>query len=220
MDGIKAAKPGCHHRMTESIVKGSLQQPGGAIEGLERIVRSGKTRYIGFICRGGDGRQVRQLLDTGKFHLINLIYNLLNPSAAGPLPRGLSVDADFEGVIEAAQAHGAGVAVYSPLSGGLITDDAVTGADPHPLSGSRRSGDAVDLGRRQAKAIQFLKRPGRSLAQAGFDFILGNPGVTTVLGGFSDIAQLEELAGRSGAAPLTQEEMERVAMAWRANFGG
>lgn len=194
-------------------------RPGGALEGLDRVVAAGKTRFVGFICRGNDGRQVRELLGTGRFHLINLVYNLINPSAGGDLPDGLRVDADFGGVIEAAEDHGVGVAVYSPLQGGALTDASVAGADPHPLSGSRRGGAAQEALRRQATALSFLRRPDRSLAQAAYQFILMNRGVSTVLGGFSDVAQLEELAAVSGWPGLTEEEMARVEMVWRANFG-
>ncbi len=192
---------------------------GGAIEGLERIQRAGKTRFVGFICRGGDGRQVRHLLDTGRFSLINLVYHALNPSAAGPLPPGMTVADDFGGAIASAQVTNAGVAIYSPLAGGFLTDDAVTGASPHPLSGSRRASAAADLAKHQASRLSFLRTAGRSLAQAAYRFILDHPGVTAVLGGFSDQKQLEELCAASGAASLTEEERVRMEVIWRANFG-
>ena len=39
-------------------------RPGGAIEGVERLLRDGKIRYAGFICRGNDGVEVRQILSS------------------------------------------------------------------------------------------------------------------------------------------------------------
>jgi aryl-alcohol dehydrogenase-like predicted oxidoreductase len=57
------------------------------------------------------------------------------------------------------------------------------------------------------------------MAQAGTRFILDNPGVTTVLGGFSGLEHLEEAVPASSAQPLSAEEMARVEMVWRANFG-
>lgn len=190
----------------------------GAMEGLDRIVAAGKTRYVGFICRGDDGRQVRQLLDTGRFHMINLIHHLLNPSAGTDVP-GLKVDADFGQVIDAASENGVGVAVYSPLAGGSLTDQAVAGLDPHRLSGSRRSGAAVDRARHQASALKFLATEDRTLQQAAYRFILDYPGVTTVLGGFSDVQQVEELCAVPDMEGLTDVELARIDMVWRANFG-
>jgi L-glyceraldehyde 3-phosphate reductase len=199
--------------------------PNGAIEGLQRVKRAGKARYAGFICRGNDGPEVRSLIDTGEFSLINLVYTLLNPTAAMAAPRGLEVDADFGQVIPYAASKGVGVAVYSPLAGGLLTDHILAGGEPHPLSGAGRRGGAVsDQRRRQlerAAGLRFLSQgEEHSLAQAATRFILMQSGVSTVLGGFSDVQQLEEIAAASGLDPLTPEQMARVEMAWRANFGG
>jgi aryl-alcohol dehydrogenase-like predicted oxidoreductase len=195
-------------------------RPNGAIEGLQRILRDGKARYIGFICRGNDGRQVRELIDTGCFHMINLVYNLFNPSAGGRVVPGLSTQADFGGVIDYAAAHGVGVAVYNPLAGGMLTDNTLRGGDPHPLAGGRvRDTDAHRASVQRAKALSFLSKPGRTLAQAAERFILDHPGVTTVLGGFSGIEHLEEAAPAPDLPSLSEEEMARIEMVWRANFG-
>ncbi len=192
-------------------------RPHGALEGLQRILRAGKTRYIGFICRGNDAPYVRQLIDTGCFHMINLVYNLLNPSAAQRVP-GLQPGADFGGVIDYAYEHGVGVAVYNPLAGGLLTDNTLRGGTPHPLARSRVA--ASEAGVHRAKSLAFLSQPGRTMAQAGTRFILDHPGVTTVLGGFSGLEHLEEAVPASGAPSLTQQEMAHVEMVWRGNFGG
>jgi len=46
-----------------------------------------------------------------------------------------------------------------------------------------------------------------------------NPGVTTVLGGFSDVSQLEEGVAAVDLDPLSEESMARIEMVWRANLG-
>jgi len=188
----------------------------GALEGLERIRRAGKTRFIGFCCRGEDGAEVRQLIDTGQFSIMNVVYNLLNPSAAKPLPRGMQVDTDFGQVIPYAYERGVGAALYAPLAGGLLTDNIAGGGEPHPLAAAERREQRL---RRvdEAAAFRFLSKNGQSLAQAALRFDLMEPGVTTVLGGFSDVTQVEENASASGAGPLTAEELARVEMVWRAS---
>ena len=195
-------------------------RPGGAIEGLDRILAAGKTRYIGFICRGGDGDEVRQLIDTGRFQLINLVYTLLNPTAS---ERGANSSAkpDFGGVIEYAQSHGVGVAVYSPTAGGVLTDHGLAGGGPHPLSqrgGGAPSGpfaEARARAREQAAKLAFLSQPDRTMAQAATRFILDNPGVTTVLGGFSDVAQMEEACRAVDQPALSPDEVSRIEDVWR-----
>src|SRR3984893_14252783 len=109
-------------------------RPGGALDGIERLKRAGKIGYAGFICRGNDGDEVRQLLDTGVFHLINAPYTLFNPTAGRAKPDGLTVERDYADVISAAHQRGASAAVYSPLASGFLTDDSVAGVKRHQLA--------------------------------------------------------------------------------------
>ncbi len=196
-------------------------RPGGALDGLQRVLRDGKARYVGFICRGNDGDQVRQLLDTNVFHMINVPYTLLNPTAGRVKPRGLQVDRDFGGVIHDAYLRGVGTAIYSPLAGGLLTGPVVAGDGRHPLAGPRdTASEAYGRDLEIARSLRFLMQQGtQTLSQAAIRFILMHQGVTVVLGGFSEMAQLEEIAAVSGSGPLAPELMARVEMVWRANFG-
>jgi aryl-alcohol dehydrogenase-like predicted oxidoreductase len=190
--------------------------PHGALEGLERIRSAGKTRFVGFCCRGDDGESVRQLIDTGRFNIMNVVHHLLNPTAAAPAPRGMDVSPDFGGVIPYGYERGVAAALYAPLAGGLLTDNIAGGGEPHPIAASeRREQRFAQVGR--ASAFRFLSNQGQSLAQAALRFTLMEPGVTTALGGFSDAHQVEENAAASGAGPLTPEEMARIEMVWRAS---
>jgi aryl-alcohol dehydrogenase-like predicted oxidoreductase len=196
-------------------------RPGGALDGLQRVLRDGKARYVGFICRGNDGDQVRQLLDTNMFRMINVPYTLFNPTAGRAKPEGLEIDRDFGGVIDYAYAHGVGTAIYSPLAGGFLTDHIVAGGARHPLAGPRNSAsEAYQRTLEMARALSFLRCEGtHTLTQAAMRFILMHPGVTVVLGGFSAMDHLEEIVPVSGADPLAPELMARVETVWRANFG-
>lgn len=194
----------------------------GALEGLQRAQRDGKVRFLG-ICEEVDGAPyAQQLLETGIFSLINLPYNLVNPSAGRATPRGLSVSPDIGALINHAQANGAGAAIFSPLARGVVTDNMVAGGPKHPASRGVAVPDNPEgyaPQQRQAKALSFLSKPGRSLAQAGFRFVLMHPGVTTVLGGFSSLEHIEELAQVPDLPPLTEQELVRIEMIWRGNFG-
>jgi len=57
------------------------------------------------------------------------------------------------------------------------------------------------------------------LAQAALRYVLSLEGVTSVLGGFSDAQQVTENALSSGRGPLSEENMARLEMVWRGNFG-
>jgi L-glyceraldehyde 3-phosphate reductase len=56
------------------------------------------------------------------------------------------------------------------------------------------------------------------MAQAAYRFVLSHPGVTTVIGGFSAIDQLEELAAMSGAGPFPPDLMARLREVWQTDF--
>ncbi len=192
-------------------------RPGGALEGLRSVREAGMTRHLGFICRGDDSGPVRQLIDTGEFALINLVYTLLNPTAVREPEPGMESRPDFGQVIPYAREKGVGVAVYSPLASGVLADSALEGAAPHPMSGlARRSGPNEQRERQLARAgrLHFLSRPGQSLAQGAFRFIFSEPGVTIVLGGFSDKEQLEDLAPTSDAGPLLKDDLSAVDAVW------
>jgi aryl-alcohol dehydrogenase-like predicted oxidoreductase len=194
---------------------------GGALEGLERLTRDGKTRFVGFIVRGGDLDAVNLVLNTRMFQLINVSYHLLNPTAGRPAPYGMRVDLDWGQVIERAEQMGVGVAIYSPLANGLLTDTALAGAQAHPLSGSRlpQQADYPKLVGR-AHALRFLAVHGvRSLSHVAYRFALMPTGVTTVLGGFSETSHLEEALTAAQMGPLASDELARIEMVWRANFG-
>jgi L-glyceraldehyde 3-phosphate reductase len=140
------------------------------------------------------------------------------------------MDTDFGGILNDAADHGVGAAIYAPLAGGMLTDNTVQDGPPHPLTAgpvvhraivdgqevvrTRVRGSAA--ARERAKALRFLSQPGdHNLAQAGIRFNLSLKGVTTVLGGFSDRQQVEELAACSGRGPLSPENVERINAVWQ-----
>ncbi len=201
---------------------------GGAIEGVERVLRAGKARFAGFVCRGDDGDEVRRVLATGVFHLINVPYTLLNPTAGqamravmslGSDPAGLTPD--YGNVLEAARAAGTGAAIYSPLAGGFLTDAFADGAPRHPLARpARGEAAAIEATRRQVRALRVaLEGTGLTLAQAAIRFCLMHEGVTTVLGGFSTVEQMEEIVAATDAPAFDPEVLALLEARWRRDFG-
>ena len=221
-NGPVAQRPNLQGRAYNILGIEDYLAPNGAIEGLQRIQRSGKTRFIGFICRGNDGPQVKQLIDTGLFHLINVVYTMMNPSAVIKPPPAMTIDTDYGQVIPYAREHGVGAALYSPLAGGLLTDQILAGGEAHPLARGPRAeagSEARERLLRRAGELRFLSPDGKSMARAATRFNLMEPGVTVSLGGFSDAAQVEDIAAASGAGPLSEQEMARVREIWAENFG-
>jgi aryl-alcohol dehydrogenase-like predicted oxidoreductase len=196
--------------------------PNGALESLERAKRKGKVRFLGCACEHADPRAVKQLIDTGSFKMINVWYDLLNPTAAyGRIP-GINVGHFYDDIVSYASERGVGVATIRPLSGGALTDHAMSGGARHPLAGGGLSREAAVYQEmvQQARSLKFLSQEGvHSLAQAAYRFLLDTPGVTTAIGGYSELSHLEDATSNSGAPPLSAETMARVQLVWRANYG-
>jgi L-glyceraldehyde 3-phosphate reductase len=196
--------------------------PNGALEGMERLRRDGKVRFFGFACEHADPRAVKQLIDTREFRMINVWYDLLNPTASVGAVRGMNVGHDYDGIIPYAQAAGVGVATIRPLSGGVLAEHALSGGARHALAGGglSRSPDIYQEMRDQAGPLEFLSRPGvHKISEAAYRFILDTAGVTTVIGGYSELSHLEEAAATSEMTSLSGEIMARTRLVWRANYG-
>jgi len=126
---------------------------------------------------------------------------------------------DFGNVIQRAMRRDASAAIYSPLAGGFLTDAFLKGEARHPLA---RAGDpgsaATNAAALRVRKLAFLPEEGESLAQAAYRFILSDPGVATVVGGFSAIEQVEELAAVSGRGPIAPDKTRRLEALWESNF--
>ena len=219
-NGPSRVDPKLQGRTYTQLSLGHFLRPGGALDGLERLKTAGKIGYAGFICRGNHGDEVRQLLDTGMFHLINAPYTLFNPTAGRARPIGLTVKHDYGDVIGAARARGAAAAIYSPLASGFLTDDSVAGIQRHDLARAYDLESPASLRLRQmARSLTFLSREnGCTLAQAAFRFVLMHDGVAAALGGFSTKKQLEEIAATSDLPPLLPDQIARLEALWYSDF--
>ena len=199
---------------------------GPALDGLEKVRAQGKALHFGFTCENAEAAAVIPLLETGRFAAINCWYNLVNPTAGRPLPAGVRIGRDYDdygGIITAAGRCGVGVAVIRPLAGGGLTRQVVAqgAAGRHSNAGGMytRMPETFRPEIDRARAFAFLDRPGRSLPQAAYQFALMHPAVSAVVGGYSDLDQLEEVAHCASMGPLDATEMTLVERVWSTNFG-
>jgi len=198
---------------------------GPALSGFQRAKRAGKVKHFGFVCDEADRHAVIQLLGSGVFGVINVWYNLVNPTAGFDMPPNTQYGPDYidySGVLDAARTAGVGTAIIRPLDGGALSMAVIEQGSKarHPRAGGlyAREPHLFEIQAQRGRAFKFLDRPGRSLPQAAFAFILGNPAVSTVLGGFSDTVQFEELAACSGAPALTADELTKIREVYENNF--
>lgn len=218
-NGPAATAPDLQGRDYRTLWIEDFFRPGGAIDGVRRVLDSGKARYAGLVARGGDVAELSKLLNTGLFHLLNVPFTLVNPTAAYPKPAGLGVDKDYGKVIDVAQASGAGTAIFSPLAGGVLTDAMIGGQHTHALARPKdlkalEAKGTLPLARRFAR---LASANGMSLVQLAYGFVLSHRGVSTVLGGFSGIEQLDEtIAAVGNLESLPGSLMDDIHRIWAA----
>src|SRR5207244_6258002 len=188
---------------------------GGVLDGFKVMRERGKVGYFGFSGLG-DPQALHEVVASGEFHSFQAYYNLLNPSAGQPVPRGFSA-LDYSLIIDKAAAKGMGVAVIRVLAAGALTSDpTASGGSPEPLSPG--SDYHLDLDRAE-KVKAVLGSDGKSLTQAAIRFALMKSEVSTVLVGFSNTTHIDEAIACSGAGGLSQDAMEKLKKLWETDFG-
>jgi aryl-alcohol dehydrogenase-like predicted oxidoreductase len=197
---------------------------GPALDGLERMREQGKIRWFGFTCENAEPAAAKAVIASGRYHVINCWYNMVNPTA-GMRPQGLRFGKgydDYDGIITHAGEHGVAVAVIRPLSGGALTQQVIEAgaAGRHHHAGGiyTRKPATFTPEIERGRAFAFLHQPPRTLPVAAYQFALEHPAVSTIVGGFSDLAQLEEVANVESFPPLSSAEWAQIRAAYAANF--
>jgi aryl-alcohol dehydrogenase-like predicted oxidoreductase len=164
---------------------------GDSLERLERLKAQGKIRYYGIACQWVD--EALRCLQLPGISTVQVAINFIEPEA-------------LHGLIARARERGIGVIARHPRAIGLLTN-----------AGSDIMGDTsyYDLHRREralrAADFRFLINPQRTLAQASIQYVLGIPGVATVIPRAVNGQELAENLGALSAPGLTAEEGARVA---------
>lgn len=204
--------PGKRFSLTPKDVYGT----GGVLDGFKVMRERGKVGYFGFSGLG-EPQALHEVVASGEFHSFQAYYNLLNPSAGQPVPRGFSA-LDYSLIIDKAAAKGMGVAVIRVLAAGALTSDPTAGGGSSPEPLSPGSDYPLDLERAE-KVKAVLGSEGKSLTQAAIRFALMKSEVSTVLVGFSNTTHIDEAVACSGAGGLSQDAMEKLKKLWETDFG-
>src|SRR3954467_4563154 len=177
---------------------------GEPVAALDDLVRSGKVRYVG--CSNYTGWQLMKALGLSeRLGLERFVSQQIHYTLQAR-------EAEYE-LIPAGLDAGVGVMVWSPLAGGLLSGKyrrgeqgpegarQLTDWDEPPVRDPDALYDVVDV------LVEIAGDRGVSAAQVALAWLLGRPGVSTVVVG----ARTEEqLADNLGAASLQLERAERA----------
>jgi aryl-alcohol dehydrogenase-like predicted oxidoreductase len=199
---------------------------GGVAEEAEALLAEGKIRAFGLSGQDNEPAALMAVAATGRISIFNQPFNLLNPTAAWPGPRVAGAprpkflragDLDYTGIMEFAQRQRVGISVISPVAAGVLTDSAQAGRLPPEVSGWQvrfpREGQYQAELALAARFAAIARAHGLGVTELAYRFALSQPAVTTVVGGFSNIAQLDEAAAFADKPVLDAAVLADVAAA-------
>ena len=192
---------------------------GEVVPAFERLRGAGKTRFLGLTAIG-DTAALHQAIDAHAFDSAQVVYNMLNPSAAAALPANYPAQ-DYGRLFDHTGAAGVGVIGIRVLAGGALSGSAerhpIASPPPEPI-GSAMSYDADVL---RARRLMPLVEEGfaGSLAEAATRFAISHPAMGTILVGMATPQQFEDALAAVQKGPLPPAALERLT-ALRQGFAG
>jgi len=186
---------------------------------FERLRQQGKIRFLG-ITAVGDTAALREVIDARAFDSAQIVYNMLNPSAAVELPASYPAQ-DYGRLFDSTQPAGVGVVGIRVLAGGALSGSAerhpIAGPAPEPI-GSAMSYDAdIDRARRLIPLVE--EGFAGSLAEAATRFALSHPAMGTILVGMATPQQFEDALAAVEKGPLPQAALGRLSVLRQAFSG-
>ena len=183
------------------------------VPALEKLKKAGKTRFIGF-SGVGEPPALHQAVESKLFDTVQVVYNALNPSAGGPLPKG-TPGLDYGRLLDKAKAADMGTIIIRALAGGALSGT----TDRHPLAmqqvppiGSALD-FATDVARAQALEPLVDEAGAESLTELAERFVISHPGVSTMLIGYSTLQHLDEAIAAVNKGPLPEKVLKKIAEA-------
>ena len=189
----------------------SVEQVLGEVApAFEALRAAGKTRFLG-ITAVGDTAALHAILDSQRFHSAQVSYNMLNPSAAVPLPAGYPAQ-DYGRLFDHTVAAGVGVVGIRVLAGGALTGT----AERHPIASPPPApiGSALDYGTdlQRAQRLMPLVSEGfaDSLAEASTRFAISHPAMGSILVGMATVEEFDAGLAAVLKGPLPAEALVRI----------
>jgi aryl-alcohol dehydrogenase-like predicted oxidoreductase len=189
------------------------------VPAFERLRQQGKIRFLG-LTGVGDTAALHQVIDAGVFDSAQVVYNMLNPSAATELPANYPAQ-DYRRLFDHTKEAGVGVVGIRVLAGGALSGSAerhpIASPAPEPI-GSAMSYDAdIDRARRLMPLVD--EGFATSLTEAATRFSLSHPAMGTILVGLATPQEFEHSLTAVLKGPLPQAALDLLATLRQAFSG-
>src|SRR5258708_7409023 len=202
-----------HNAITESGGGEALsvrQGLGEVAPAFERLRQQGKTRFLG-LTAVGETAALHQVIDARVFDSAQVVYNMLNPSAAAALPANYPAQ-DYGRLFDRIKAAGVGVVGIRVLAGGALSGSPerhpIASPPPEPI-GSAMSYD-VALARARRPMPLDAEGYAASLTEAAARFALSHPPMGPILVGMASPRQFHDALAAVQKGPLRGPARKRL----------
>tara|TARA_B110000263_G_scaffold187185_1_gene164804 strand:+ start:428 stop:1435 length:1008 start_codon:yes stop_codon:yes gene_type:complete len=187
---------------------------GEVREGLEVLKAQGKVRYYG-MTGVGEPRGIHEVVASGMVSTVQTVYNLINASAGAAAPAGFDMP-DYDQLINLAVEKQVGIIVIRVLAAGALSGTSVRHPVAVPTVAPIGSGKDFKQDESRAQEFEFLVDEGfaADMPEASIRFALSNPGVSTVLVGYSDMDHLEQSVQYAAKGALPPEALASLPQSW------
>ena len=192
---------------------------GEVVPAFEKLRQQGKIRFLGLTAIG-DTAALHQAINSRAFDSAQVVYNLLNPSAAEVLPANYPAQ-DYGRLFDHTQAAGVGVVGIRVLAGGSLSGTSerhpIASPPPEPIGSAINYDGDVQRARR---LIPLVKEGfAASLTEAATRFAITHPAMGTILVGIATPQQFEDALAAVQRGPLPPAALDRLS-ALRRTFSG
>ena len=189
------------------------------VPAFEQLRAAGKTRFLG-LTAVGDTTALQKVIDARVFDSAQVVYNMLNPSAAETLPANYPAQ-DYGRLFDHTQAAGVGVVGIRVLAGGALaasmTRHPIASPPPEPIGSSFTYEADVTRARHLLPLVD--EGFAASLTEAATRFALSHPAMGTILVGIATPQQFEDGLAAVEKGPLPAAALQRL-KTLRQTFAG
>lgn len=202
-----------HNPLTAGAVDGAIplaELEGEIIPALEKLRAQGKFKVAG-ITALGETAVLKRVVAGGFFGAAQIPYNLLNPTALQPMPKGLPGH-DFGGLMADCARLGVGVIGIRIIAGGALSGEVARhpGAMPQVAPIGSAASYEADVAAARKLAPLVAEGAAASIAELALRFALTPAEMGTALIGTADQAQLEQALAAAAKGPLDAATQARA----------
>lgn len=191
-------------RNSRSLTAQEVLGKGGVADILDKLRARGLCDWIG-LTGLGDPKALHKVVDSGRFDVAQIYYNLLNPTAMGSAGPGWN-STDFDGLLQRCAAKDVGTMGIRIFAAGHLATTERHGREMPITANADSSAEEV----RAKAALEVLGSAYGRPAQAALRFGLACPLLSTIEVGIGEAWHLDEALAAAEMGPLPAAAIEAL----------